>query len=169
MSNNSEIKDDNKSEYEHICFMCHRTEEVAGKMLRLPQGLYICEDCMQKSFDMMSNELKNVDSDEIKKIFENSNISFVSPNIFSGNNAPKIKPKKKEEPKEDLYPKLDINNLVPPHKIKEHLDEYVIGQEFAKKSISVAERFQVGHKLHSIALRRVVLQLSPGPIIPMIL
>lgn len=138
MSNNSEIKDDNKREYEHICFMCHRTEEVAGKMLRLPQGLYICEDCMQKSFDMMSNELKNVDSDEIKKIFENSNISFVSPNIFSGNNAPKIKPKKKEEPKEDLYPKLDINNLVPPHKIKEHLDEYVIGQEFAKKSISVA-------------------------------
>ena len=34
-------------EYQKVCFMCHRDESRAGKMFRLPQNLYICQDCMQ--------------------------------------------------------------------------------------------------------------------------
>ena len=47
----------------------------------------------------------------------------------------KVKKRAKGEKKE---PPIDINKVLPPHKIKEKLDEYVIGQEQAKKAISVA-------------------------------
>lgn len=46
----------------------------------------------------------------------------------------KIKKKKAGEKKEPL---IDIKKIPAPHKIKEQLDEYVVGQEYAKKVISV--------------------------------
>ena len=48
-------------------------------------------------------------------------------------NKQKLKKRKKSD-----KPVLDIKNIPPPHKIKAQLDEYVIGQEKAKKVISVA-------------------------------
>ena len=48
-------------------------------------------------------------------------------------NKQKLKKRKKGD-----KPILDIKNIPPPHKIKAQLDEYVIGQEKAKKVISVA-------------------------------
>ena len=56
-----------------------------------------------------------------------------SPPVFSGQSNLKKKPKKKK-PKAEI----DFNNIPAPHIIKEKLDEYVIGQELAKKQISVA-------------------------------
>ena len=47
----------------------------------------------------------------------------------------KVKPKKKEKKAE---PVLDLKKIPAPHKIKATLDEYVIGQEHAKKVMSVA-------------------------------
>jgi ATP-dependent Clp protease ATP-binding subunit ClpX len=49
----------------------------------------------------------------------------------------KIKKKKAKEEK-DEKPVLDIKSIPAPHKIKASLDEYVVGQEHAKKVISVA-------------------------------
>ena len=46
-----------------------------------------------------------------------------------------VKKKKTEEEKE---PVLNIRNIPAPHKIKAQLDEYVVGQEYAKKAMSVA-------------------------------
>ncbi len=45
--------------------------------------------------------------------------------------------KKKQKEKEPV-PELKIDELPPPHVIKAQLDEYVIGQEYAKKVMSVA-------------------------------
>ena len=52
-----EVEDTKKEDdgYEKICSICHRTESVAGKMIDLPNNLCVCNDCMQKSFDMMNN------------------------------------------------------------------------------------------------------------------
>lgn len=48
--------------------------------------------------------------------------------------GPKIKKKKKGERK----PIIDLKDIPAPHKIKEQLDAYVVGQEHAKKVMSVA-------------------------------
>ena len=51
-----------------------------------------------------------------------------------GQTGPKVKKKKKDRKK----PVFSIDNIPAPHRIKEELDKYVIGQERAKKFISVA-------------------------------
>ncbi len=51
-----------------------------------------------------------------------------------GQGGPKVKKKKKNARK----PVFSIDNIPAPHKIKEELDKYVIGQDRAKKFISVA-------------------------------
>ncbi len=45
---------------------------------------------------------------------------------------------KKRKPDEEKVPIIDIKDIPQPHKLKEMLDEYVVGQEHAKKVISVA-------------------------------
>ncbi len=66
--------------------------------------------------------------------------SFINLNDFLGTggipNKQKIKKKKENENK--VKPEFNIDNMPAPHKIKAKLDEYVIGQEKAKKIISVA-------------------------------
>ena len=64
------------------------------------------------------------------------NISFFNLNDLQ-NGFPGMRaqnPKKKKKPLEPI----NLKDVLPPHKIKEKLDEYVIGQEQAKKIISVA-------------------------------
>ncbi|HIZ60339.1 MAG TPA: ATP-dependent Clp protease ATP-binding subunit ClpX, partial [Candidatus Dorea faecipullorum] len=54
------------------------------------------------------------------------------------NAVPKQQKIKKRKEGEEKKPLLDINNIPAPHKIKAKLDEYVVGQEYAKKVMSVA-------------------------------
>ena len=83
------------------------------------------------------------DSKETKKNGSNSgnpfagmpNISFLNLNDIAGSRQ-RIKRKKSKEEKRE--PVIDITKIPVPHKIKEQLDEYVIGQEHAKKVMSVA-------------------------------
>ena len=52
----------------------------------------------------------------------------------------KLKKRKEKEKRRDeaFEPVIDITNIPPPHQIKAKLDEYVVGQEKAKKIMSVA-------------------------------
>jgi len=75
----------------------------------------------------------------MNELNKNSNITFMNMNDLLNNqggipNSQKLK-KKKEE---DEAPLIDLKNIPAPHKIKAKLDEYVIGQDRAKKVISVA-------------------------------
>ncbi len=66
------------------------------------------------------------------------NISFVNLSDLQGEGIPfrqKIKKKKKSK---DSTPVLDIKDIPAPHKIKAKLDDFVVGQDYAKKVISVA-------------------------------
>ena len=65
------------------------------------------------------------------------NISFINLADLQMDGGIPSKQKLKKRKKKDK-PVLDIKNIPPPHKIKAQLDEYVIGQEKAKKVISVA-------------------------------
>ena len=65
------------------------------------------------------------------------NISFINLSDFAMDGGIPRKQKLKKRKKTEK-PVIDIKNIPAPHKIKEQLDEYVIGQEKAKKVISVA-------------------------------
>lgn len=119
-------------EYEKVCFICRRPESVAGKMINLPNNICVCGDCMQKSFDIMNSG--QIDYSQFMNIpgMQFINLSDVEQTV------PKQQKIKKKKEKEEKKPLVDINDLPAPHKIKARLDEYVIGQEHAKKAMSVA-------------------------------
>ena len=135
-----EQEEENKEDYENVCFICRRPESKAGKMIDSPGGIHVCMDCMQKSFNSMNN--MPMDYSELMKNMPN--ISMVDLNSLQ-NEIPKkqrIK-KKKAQPEKEANEKIakkvfDIRSIPAPHKIKESLDSYVIGQEYAKKVMSVA-------------------------------
>lgn len=131
--NKTEEKQDN---YEEICYICRRPESKAGKMMKLPTNICICSECMQKTFDAMNNSPFPMGG---------MDMAGFSPFMFGGE-IPKSQKIKKKQPKEKTAEEtaetaegvFDIRNLKPPHLIKAELDEYVIGQEKAKKVMSVA-------------------------------
>ena len=136
MEKNKKVSSETKSdEYEKICYMCHRPESKAGKMISMPGNICICSDCMQKTFDSLQNNTGM----QYSALMKLSNMNFV--NLYNLHeeipSRQKIKKKKPKEEKEKK-PSFDIKSIPAPHKIKEKLDDYVVGQEHAKKVISVA-------------------------------
>ena len=188
--------DNNNSNYEDVCMMCHRTESKAGRMVKLPGNLCVCEDCMNRSYDLIKNmgldkmfesipgwsfpqESKDQSKEEPEEKPEKPqtepqtepqketptetpeepekkqeegpqdasikfekylrgfpNISFLNlADLAGGGMAQRSRVKKAAK---DKKPIIDLKNIPQPHKIKAKLDEYVIGQEHAKKVISVA-------------------------------
>lgn len=125
-------KEDSDDDYEKVCFICRRPESVAGKMIELPNHICVCNDCMQKSFDAMNSgqidysQLMNMPGVQVMNMADLENM------------IPKQQKVKKKKEGEERTPLVDINNLPAPHKIKAKLDEYVVGQEYAKKAMSVA-------------------------------
>ncbi len=47
-------EDDPGREYEDVCFICRRPESRTGKMFRLPNHICVCDDCMHKTMDTVS-------------------------------------------------------------------------------------------------------------------
>ena len=80
------------------CSFCGKTESQVLKLLKGPNGVYICDACVELCSEIIEEELND---DEI------------------GLDA------------EDI-------NLLKPQEIKAFLDDYVIGQENAKKTLCVA-------------------------------
>ena len=123
-------KDDD--EYEKVCFICHRPESQTGKMMDMPNHISVCPDCMQKSFDMMSggqmdySQLLNMPGVQMFSVDDLENV------------IPKKQKIKKKKEGEERKPILDIKDIPAPHKIKAKLDDFVVGQEYAKKAMSVA-------------------------------
>ena len=135
--NQNEIEEvtneDEHKDVEHYCYLCRRPESVAGKMLELPNNIFICTDCMQRTLNSMGNgqfgfiDARNMDLDSM-------DITKMMNDMQS--KQPKEVKKKKKDKKEE--PEFTLKDIPAPHQIKAMLDEYVIGQDYAKKVMSVA-------------------------------
>lgn len=133
-----------EEEYEKVCFVCRRPESKTGKMITMQPNLHICPDCMQKTFDVMKNSgfdfdgAMNGKSNGMPDMSKIPNISMINLADLQ-NMVPKRQKVKKKKPQEETEKKaFDIKSIPAPHKIKAKLDDYVVGQEQAKKVISVA-------------------------------
>lgn len=126
-------EDPKEDEYEKICFLCRRPESKSGSMIDLPGNIHICTDCMQKSFDTMNNG--NIDYSSMMNL---PNISMIDLSSIQNQQVPQKQRLKKKKKEKEVQKVFDIKQIPAPHKIKRSLDDHVIGQEKAKKVISVA-------------------------------
>ncbi len=148
-SDGKEKKEEEKhDEYEEVCFICRRPESKTGKMFKLPNNICVCNDCMHKTMDTVSQfdyqGMLNHPGTPGGNMTDFNNgkgfpsISFVNLADLQGDGGIPNKQKLKKKKSKESAPAIDIKNIMPPHKIKAKLDEYVVGQEHAKKVMSVA-------------------------------
>ena len=207
----NEDNNNHNQEYEDVRDICRRPQSKAGKMIRLAEGICVCNDCIQKAidsmpmltpflsgqglpFDMLSGfmpggmngngETEEDGGDEeaagtetvlsaedgrpAPADAEEQTVEGVPDGGDEGPGDASEKKKKKKDggPRinvrmidltqmgpfgmqiperqkvkkrtENKKPDFTMKDVPAPHKIKAMLDEYVVGQEMAKKSISVA-------------------------------
>lgn len=80
------------------CSFCNKTQDQVRKLIAGPEGVYICDECIEICADIVEEEYEEEIAEENE---------------------------------------IDIN-LLKPVEIKDFLDDYVIGQEEAKKVLAVA-------------------------------
>ena len=149
---NSDVNDNNDDgiKKDKFCFVCRRPENTAGKLVTLPMGMNICIDCMQRTLDTMSNmPLDEMNLGNLPFGIKTFNFADFSENFYNNHDDENKDVDKNENEKgesnvesskknTDGKNTFDLEKLPLPHIIKEGLDDYVIGQDFAKKVISVA-------------------------------
>lgn len=130
---------DNADNYEKICYMCRRPESKAGPMITMPGGMCLCHDCMQKAFDTVTKG--GMDFSKMPNMPNMPNMPYMGMNFSDLTQMPPVneipqrqKLKKKKGPEKQLT----MKDIPAPHIIKGKLDEYVIGQDKAKKVMAVA-------------------------------
>ena len=93
------------------CSFCGNASENTDKMIEGLNGAYICDECIKLSFTLLQEE-------ELFTKYKEDEFSLAS-----------------RENKNNIFNNLDIST---PKQLKKYLDEYIIGQDEAKKAISVA-------------------------------
>ncbi|MCI8415882.1 MAG: ATP-dependent Clp protease ATP-binding subunit ClpX [Lachnospiraceae bacterium] len=108
------------------CSFCGKTGEQVRKLIAGPNGVYICDECIDVCAEIIDEEFDQ----------------------------------------EDFGQEEDEINLLKPAEIKKFLDDYVIGQEQAKKVLSVAvynhyKRITAGKNLEVELQKSNILMLGP--------
>ena len=97
------------------CSFCGKSQEQVRKLIAGP-GVYICDECVDLCNEILDEEL-----------------------FDSGATVPQSVPRREQTPERRRTPSPIAFNQVPkPREIKNYLDEHVIGQDEAKKVLSVA-------------------------------
>ncbi len=99
----------NKNNEDIYCSFCGKPQEMVGRLIA-GNGVYICDRCVELCVNILreSGELERENENKLSK---------------SG---------------EPQTPELSVDELLKPKEIKTILDEYVIGQDHAKVTLSVA-------------------------------
>ena len=96
------------------CSFCGKSQEQVRKLIAGP-GVYICDECVDLCNEILDEEL-----------------------LESNSAAPAVQPRPEPPQKRRNRSSISLNQIPKPREIKEHLDEHVIGQDEAKKVLSVA-------------------------------
>lgn len=98
------------------CSFCGKSQEQVRKLIAGP-GVYICDECVDLCNEILDEEL-----------------------FDSSSTVPQPSPRREQQPEKRAAraPRLSLNQIPKPREIKKHLDEHVIGQDEAKKILSVA-------------------------------
>ena len=99
------------------CSFCGKSQEQVRKLIAGP-GVYICDECVDLCNEILDEELLDT----------NSAATASQP-------APRSEPPQKRRTRSAS---LSFNQIPKPREIKNYLDEHVIGQDEAKKVLSVA-------------------------------
>lgn len=97
------------------CSFCGKSQEQVRKLIAGP-GVYICDECVELCNEILEEELMPVNRPSSKQ---------------KNNTRPSKNGSNTRKP-------LSFHKLPKPREIKQKLDEYVIGQDEAKKVLSVA-------------------------------
>ncbi len=100
------------------CSFCGKSQEQVRKLIAGP-GVYICDECVELCNEILDEELFD------------SNASPPPPQSTRPQPAPQ--PKRRSQPS-----RVALNQIPKPREIKTYLDLHVIGQDEAKKVLSVA-------------------------------
>ncbi len=97
------------------CSFCNKSQDQVRKLIAGP-GVYICDECVDLCNEILDEEL------------------------YDGNTPPAATPaaSRREAPKKTSRSLPSLAQLPKPREIMRYLDQYVIGQENAKKILSVA-------------------------------
>ncbi len=112
----------------HRCTFCGRSQEDVERLIAGPEGIFICNFCVELCHNLLANE---------------------------------------DEEEEAVESNLDFELLLAPRQIMERLDEYVIGQQDAKRVLSVAvynhyKRIQSAMQIEDVELDKSnILLLGP--------
>lgn len=98
------------------CSFCGKSQEQVRKLIAGP-GVYICDECVELCNEILDEELME----------EGTTVSASTPHT----EAKPVKKRKRSE-------KISFQAIPKPRELKRYLDEHVIGQEEAKKVLSVA-------------------------------
>ncbi len=97
------------------CSFCGKSQEQVRKLIAGP-GVYICDECVDLCNEILDEELLDT-------------------NTAAPQAAPRTETPQKRRARSGS---LSFNQMPKPQEIKKHLDEHVIGQDEAKKVLSVA-------------------------------
>ncbi len=137
------------NDYENYCYMCRRPESETGKLINFADNVFICPECLQKTLD----QIQNSPILDITNMPGFNNLNMFTPNMDIPNSQKLKRRKKKDSAQADAdgnvkpgedgaapeeEPKLTLDSIPAPHQIKKLLDRDVVGQEYAKKVMSVA-------------------------------
>jgi len=97
------------------CSFCGKSQEQVRKLIAGP-GVYICDECVDLCNEILDEEL-----------------------FDSSSTVPQSVPRREQAPERRRTPSpIAFNQIPKPREIKKYLDEHVIGQDPAKKVLSVA-------------------------------
>ncbi len=104
------------------CAFCGQTPDQVNAMISGPNGIYICDECISVCADAMVTDLsmRGLESDALNALVKPRDNRFMMEDFKEVDSIPSLK------------------NLPTPRDLYNQLSEHVVGQEAAKRALSVA-------------------------------